>query len=109
MHEHTGQGFYFKSDIAELAVKQYGSIEEYAKASEKNLEKFKKRRLLQGGSKLIDFCNQANSGLDMGENYWDFMADTYLSNSAFIDATDKKYGKGAAEFIGKAIKAHFGP
>lgn len=129
-----------ESDIAELAVKQYGSIENFVRASEKNLDKYLgadaetmdvdesiekthylTRKLTADLSKdissgevqeivqeLIDLCNQGNSGLDMGENYWAFMAENYLSNPVFINATDKKYGEGAAEFIGKAIKTHLG-
>ena len=129
-----------ESDIIELAVKQYGSIENYIKASEKNLEKYLEddeervdveqsiektddltRRLTADLSKdvssgevqemvqeLIDLCNQENSGIDMGENYWGFMAENYLSNPIFINATNKKYGEGAAEFIGKALKVYLG-
>ena len=125
-----------KSDIAELAIKQYGSIENYARASEKNLEKYLEdstqildveqsiektdyltRKLTADLSKdvsskeiqemvreLIDLCNHGNSGLDMGENYWAFMAENYLSNPIFINTTDKKYGEGASEFIGRALK-----
>ena len=129
-----------ESDIAELAVKQYGSIENYSKASKKNLEKYLvdgaepvnveqsiektdylTKKLTADLSKdvssgeiqelvreLIDLCNQGNSGLDMGENYWAFMAENYLSNPVFINTTDKKYGEGAAEFIGRALKIHLG-
>lgn len=114
-----------ESDIAELAVKQYVSIENYVRASEKNLEKYLEdseetidveqsiektdyltRKLTDDLSKdvsseeiqeivreLIDLCNQGNSGLDMGENYWAFMAENYLSNPVFINTTDKKYGR----------------
>ena len=129
-----------ESDIAKLAVKQYGSIKNYARASEENLKKYLEdgeesvdveqsiektdyltKKLTADLSKdvssgevqkmlreLIDLCNQGNSGLDMGENYWAFMAENYLSNSIFINTTDKKYGEGAAEFIGKALKVHLG-
>lgn len=41
--------------------------------------------------------------LDMGDNYWGLMADCYLSNPTFIEATDKEYGSGAASFIGRAL------
>lgn len=128
------------SDIAELAVKQYGSIENYTRASEKNLENYLKngtetidveesmvktdsltRQLTADLSKdvssqeiqtmileLIGLCNQGHNGLDMGENYWAFMAENYLTNPLFISTTDQKYGEGAAEFIGKALKIHLG-
>lgn len=55
---------------------------------------------------LILFCNQASGGLDMGENHWGFMADNYLTNPVYIETTNRKYGEGAAEFIGKALKAY---
>ncbi len=128
-----------ESDIAELAVKQYGSIENFMRVSEANLEKFLEgdtettdvgqsiektdcltRKLTADLSKdistgeiqelvreLIDWCIQSNNGLDMGESYWTFMIGNYLTNPVFINATDKKYGKGSSEFIGKALKHYF--
>ena len=42
--------------------------------------------------------------IEVGDNYWGYMADVYLSNSAFQIATDKNYGDGAAAFIGEALK-----
>lgn len=42
--------------------------------------------------------------MDMGENYWGLMSDLYLSNTNYINAIDKKYGNGAAKFIGEALK-----
>ncbi|WP_040198329.1 MerR family transcriptional regulator [Candidatus Soleaferrea massiliensis] len=57
---------------------------------------------------LISFTNACSGGIDMGENYWPFMAESYLSNSVFIEATDKKYGTGASIFIGHAIQAFLG-
>ncbi len=42
--------------------------------------------------------------MDMGENYWGFMADFYLSKPEFIKIYDKKYGNGATKFIGEALK-----
>ncbi|MCD2491695.1 MerR family transcriptional regulator [Lacrimispora sp. NSJ-141] len=54
---------------------------------------------------LIFFTNECNGTMDMGENHWSFMAELYLTNPAFIETTDKKYGSGAAEFIGRAIQA----
>ena len=41
----------------------------------------------------------------MGDNYWEFMAELYRTNPAYIEANNKKYGPGASEFISKAIKA----
>ncbi|QOX64256.1 MerR family transcriptional regulator [Anoxybacterium hadale] len=42
--------------------------------------------------------------MDMGENYWRMMADMYLTKPAFKKVYDKKYGKGAAKFVGEALK-----
>ena len=61
-------------------------------------------------AKLITFttlCNKAVGNGDLGANYWTFMADCYLTNPAFIQATDSQYGQGAAQFIGQAIKAYW--
>ncbi len=41
--------------------------------------------------------------MDMGENYWGFMADFY-SRPEFIKINDKKYGKGASKFMGEALE-----
>lgn len=129
-----------ESEIAELAVKVYGSVENYVKASEKNLEKILvedaetidveqsiaktdllTRKLTADFSKdvsakevqevvreLVDWCNQSNSSFDVGENYWTSMIENYLTNPIFINVTDKKYGVGASEYIGKALQHYFG-
>lgn len=129
-----------ESEIAELAVKVYGSVENYVKASEKNLEKCLQddtvandvaesmektdcltRKLTADLNKdvsakevqevvreLVDWCNQSNSGFDVGENYWTYMIENYLTNPIFINVTDKKYGVGASEYIGKALQYYFG-
>ena len=34
------------------------------------------------------------------------MADNYLSNPIYIEVMDKKYGVGAAKFIGTALKVY---
>lgn len=54
---------------------------------------------------LITLTEESNKGTDMGDNYWEFMAELYRTNPAYIEANDKKYGSGASEFISKAIKA----
>lgn len=129
-----------ESEIADSALKQYGSIENYTRAMEKNLQSF-----LVNGSKihqseasdliaktevitkkltadlnrdvaspeikkivqeLISFTNKCNDGIDMGENYWSYMAENYVSNPLFIETTDQKYGDGASLFIGLALKSY---
>ena len=44
--------------------------------------------------------------VDVGDNYWGYMAEFYLSKPGFITAIDEKYGSGASEFIGEALKYH---
>ena len=44
--------------------------------------------------------------MDLGENYWDVMIDSYLHNSALIENMYKKYGKGASVFMGKALSCY---
>lgn len=134
---------YLKSredEIAEMAVRQFGSLEEYEDAAKKNFQKFLSdggaaapsevsglieksdaltKKLTEDLSKdaaspeileitgaLISYLDQTNSSTEMGENYWTFMAETYMSNPVFIEATDKKYGDGASKFIGRAILAY---
>ena len=57
-------------------------------------------------SNLIAFCEETNKGIDMGENYWSFTAESYQSNPIYIEANDRKYGVGASKFIGNAIKEY---
>ncbi len=54
---------------------------------------------------LVSFVNDCNNGINMGENYWTVMAENYLSNAMFIEVNDRKYGKGASEYIGLALKS----
>lgn len=42
--------------------------------------------------------------MDMGENYWGLMADLYLTRPEFAKIHDKKYGKGASQFMGEALR-----
>ena len=131
-----------ESEIAQIAIRQYGSIEKYTEAMKKNLDNFSetmgnlddmkdkaaeyKRRsdaillkLTADLSKdissdeikayvheLVAICNESNSGFDMGENYWDFLAEGYLTNSAVIEVIDNSFGKGASEYIGSALKLY---
>jgi len=47
---------------------------------------------------------QESLNVDMGNNYWGYMAGLYLSKPEFIKAIDKKYGNGASVFMGEAFK-----
>lgn len=42
--------------------------------------------------------------VDAGENNLGYTAELYLSNPTYIKVIDKKYGSGAAKFIGEALK-----
>ncbi|MBY2477978.1 MerR family transcriptional regulator [Clostridioides difficile] len=129
-----------ENKIADMATKQYGSIEKYTKAMESNFKNFvsngptidqsevfnliKKsdditKKLTENLSKdvtsldvqelvgeLISFTDEINNGIDMGDNYWSIMSENYISNPAFIEVNDKKYGNGASKFIGFALKAY---
>lgn len=129
-----------ESEIADMAIKQYGSLENYTKAMEKSVQNFLTngptitqaeasgrmeqtevltKRLTADLSKdvtsleiqeivseLVAFTNESNKGIDMGENYWEFMVETYMSTPAFIEVTDKKYGVGASKFMGLALRAY---
>ncbi|AVQ39088.1 MerR family transcriptional regulator [Clostridium botulinum] len=42
--------------------------------------------------------------VEVGENYWNYQAEQYLSESILKKVTDEKYGDGASNFIGEALK-----
>ncbi|SHO43276.1 DNA-binding transcriptional regulator, MerR family [Anaerocolumna xylanovorans DSM 12503] len=56
---------------------------------------------------LMELINRSLKGIDMGDNYWDLVTDGYLTNQAVREATDKIYGEGASDFIGRAITVYF--
>jgi DNA-binding transcriptional MerR regulator len=133
-----------ETEIAKMAIKEFGSIEKYTEAMKKNLantpaimEGFdtlksnleyyqnKSEKLMQTLTsdlskdptceEIQKFVKEMDDmaketfqiiKMNMGENYWGLMADLYLSNAKYIEVTDKKYGVGASEFIGKALKAY---
>ncbi len=132
-----------EEQIAEIALRTHGSLEDFTQAMQKNMTRF----LTEGPAispddahllsqitqmltekltadldrdvasaevqaevaKLLAFVNITNRGLEgstLGKPYWSFMADSYLSNPAFIQATDTQYGSGASHFIGEAIQVY---
>lgn len=131
-----------KSEFAQMAIKQYGSIEKFTEAAKKNLVRFPEimeqmNSVKDGVSNYVDKSNELmlrltadlskdkssgeiqqivgelvaagsaySNNMDLGENYWGLIADGYLSSQAVIEATDKKYGEGASEFIGSALKVY---
>jgi len=129
-----------QDEIADMAVKQFGSLENYTEAMKKNLKDFltgqtpvtpsevsgivdktdditrklpadlsrdpASSQVQETVGELIAYVNECNRGMDMGDHYWSFMAETYMTSPVYIEATDKKYGIGASEFMGAAIKAY---
>ncbi|MCR1934813.1 MerR family transcriptional regulator [Clostridium tepidum] len=133
-----------ESKIAKNAIKQFGSIEKYAKAIKKNLnsnslslgeeyDKFKKDCLYDRHPKLKELFNALVDDLskdptsteikqiaeeisytakkdykifksEYGDYYWYYMVQIYLVYPDWIKEIDKKYGNGASQFIGKALK-----
>lgn len=57
-------------------------------------------------SEIVDETQKQNEALkiEVGENFWSYQADQYLSEPILIKAIDKKYGDGSSKFIGEAIK-----
>lgn len=55
---------------------------------------------------IADITKKANESLevDVGDNYWGYKADFYLSKPEYIKIIDEKYGSGASKFIGEALK-----
>lgn len=128
-----------EEELGEMAVKQYGSIENYTKAAKKNLSRFLSEgqafsreealsiaektealtrkltadlakdpadpKVREAAAELIALTEETNKGTDMGDNYWELMTELYMTNPAYIEVNDRKYGAGASEFIGRAIRA----
>ncbi len=129
-----------EEETADMAVKEYGSLENFTNAMKKNFQEYLSHgpsvsqpevpgliekteeltkkltadlsrntaspEVQKAVRELISFTDDCNGTMDMGENHWRFMAELYLTNPAFIETTDKKYGIGASEFIGRAIQAY---
>lgn len=57
-------------------------------------------------SHIVDETQRQHEALkvEVGENYWSYQAEQYLSEPILIKALDKKYGSGASRFIGEALK-----
>lgn len=56
---------------------------------------------------LVMMSDDVTSGFNMGENYWNMVIDGYLHNTTLIETTDRLYGTGASEFMGKAFQYYF--
>lgn len=57
-------------------------------------------------SEIVDETEKEHETLkvEVGENYWSYQAEQYLSESTYKKVLDKKYGDGASKFIGEALK-----
>lgn len=58
---------------------------------------------------LMELIKTSFNGIDMGDNYWDLVIEGYLTDQAVREATDKIYGEGASDFIGKAMMIYLKP
>lgn len=121
-------------NVAQNAVKYYGSTQKYTEAIKKNLDNFtenmemiKNKGYVEENERLMNLLlsdltldvksNEVQNiikdilnlmpDMDMGENYFDIMIDGYLNNESIIDAVDKKYGAGASKFMGEAYRYYF--
>lgn len=56
--------------------------------------------------RLMEYVIETNKGIEMGQNYWPYMAESYRTNPNIITVNDKKYGDGASDFIGRALLAY---
>ncbi|WP_097005929.1 MerR family transcriptional regulator [Lacrimispora amygdalina] len=137
-----------ENEIAEMAIKQYGSIENYVEAMKKNFESdmfsvaeqidaFKKDILDDKHPKLKELYQKLVSDItkdplskeiqqiaekikniiksdyevfrtDEENQYWYTIIQLYLVLPDWIDAVDNKYGKGTSKFIGEALKTNLG-
>ena len=121
-------------NVAQNALKYYGSTKKYTEAIKKNLDNFtenmemiKDKGYVEENERLMNLLlndltldtksNEVQNiikdiltlmpDMDMGENYFDIMIDGYLNNENIIDAVDKKYGEGASRFMGEAYRYYF--
>lgn len=137
-----------EAEIAEMAIKEYGSIKKYVEAMRKNFksdiftvadqfDRLKKDLLEDKHPLLSNLFRKLVSDLsrdpsskeiqliaeeikntvkrdyepfngDKENNYWYSMVRIYLVLPEWIEAVDRKYGKGASKFIGEALKANLG-
>ncbi|MBL4934178.1 MerR family transcriptional regulator [Clostridium sp. YIM B02515] len=57
-------------------------------------------------AEIVDESQKTHKALEVevGENYWGYQAQQYLSETIMAKVIDDKYGSGASKFIGKALK-----
>ena len=52
---------------------------------------------------IMDFSQETNIGIDMGDGYWDMVAEAYSQDPARA-VIDQKYGTGASDYIARALR-----
>lgn len=59
-------------------------------------------------SEIVNETQKQHEALkvEVGENYWSYRVEQFLSEPVIIKAMDKKYGKGASKFMGEALKVY---
>lgn len=55
---------------------------------------------------IVSLVQETSLGQDMGEGYWDMVIEGY-SREMVKKITDEKYGRGASEYIAKALRYYF--
>lgn len=121
---------------AKAAIRYYDSIEKYTEAMKEHLNELPKKAQTWSEYRNGDYTKKISelmkkltsdlskdtssdeihfligewvkmSPVSSGDQYWSIIAEGYLSDSTIIEANDKMYGKGAAAFIGKALKVYW--
>lgn len=55
--------------------------------------------------KMMNLIHENNRlEVNQGDNYWNALIDGYLHNEAIIETFDKRFGKGASNFMGRACQ-----
>ncbi len=92
-----------------LGDKQPKLITLYKKLTSDLSKKPSSKEIQQIVAEIIDVTEKDHEvkKIDMGENYWGFMTENYLSKPMYIKVIDDKYGTGASNFIGEALKLYF--
>lgn len=52
----------------------------------------------------VEMTEKLYEGMEMGKDFWERTADSYLHENVLVKVMDKMYGKGAAEFVGRAYQ-----
>ena len=122
--------------LAQLAVKQFGSVEKYTEAMKNNLAHFsdgmresidtlmKKNddlhvrltadmdrevsspEVQRALQEIIELSQDSLMGMAVGDGYWNMVIESY-ENEINKAITDQKYGEGASDYIADALRYYF--